>query len=243
MTEYLDRDSTGIEESAKALQELSKTTDHGLQIIEKLGGFMSTIIGGPLKQSIGIIEDRIKYIRWERAIRLVDRANDFLASRGTNISRRRIPLNIAFPLFEAASLEENDSLQDLWARLLVNAVDIDSGVHVTRGLITILQDFGPLEAKILKSIYEAPPDAKKHGNVPTKGLPDGYLEPGPIETDPGLPSEEVQISLWNLMRLGCLSHGSTWDSLTEIRRVQITPLGKALVEACSEVQGGDQVTN
>ena len=238
MAEFLDCDSTDIGESAKALQELSKTTNHGLQILEKLGEFMAMIIGGSLNQSVGIIEDKIKYIRWERAVRLVDRANDFLVSRGTNSSRRPVPLNIAFPLFEAASLEENDSLQDLWARLLVNAVDANSGINVTRCLITILQDFGPLEAKILKSIYEAPSDIHKGGNVPTKGLPEEYLEPGPIEADPGLPPEEVQISLWNLMRLGCIGHGSTWDGLTGIRRVQITPLGKALVEACSEAQNG-----
>ena len=239
----LNGDSRGIEESAKALQELSKATDHGLQIIEKLGGFMSMIVCGPLEQSIGIIEDKIKYLRWERAVRLVDRSSEFLASRGTNITHRPVPLNVALPLFEAASLEEDDGLQDLWARLLVNAVDADSGIHVARGLISILQDFGPLEAKILKSIYEAPSDILNHGNVPTKGLPDEYLEPGPTEADPGVPSEGIQIGLWNLMRLGCIDHGSTWDGLTGIRRVQITPLGRALVKACSEAQNSDQVMN
>ena len=45
----------------------------------------------------------------------MDRANDFMTQRGSQLIRRPVPLNVAIPLFEAASLEEDDDLQDLWA--------------------------------------------------------------------------------------------------------------------------------
>lgn len=241
-------------EASKATQEIAKTTGQGLGIVRKFGKFVSRFIGGPLEQAFGIIEDKLKYRRWERQVRLMDRANAFIAERDSQMQFRPVPLNVAIPIFEAASLEEDDDLQDLWARLLVNAADAESSTHVKRGLVSILQDFGQMEARLLQAIHNAPPmkggiltketpgpldvDGRvttrpMEDDVPTKGLPYEYLEPGEEEEDPGLPSEPVQIGLWNLRRLGCIESAGTWDSLVGIRRVKITALGKALVNACS----------
>ncbi len=218
-------------EIAKAASEISRTTDHALTIIEKIGRPLSRIIGEPLEEISGIITDKLKYIRWERSLRLVERANDFMEQRKPYLKLRRIPLSVAFPIFEAASLEENDDLQDLWARLLANAADASSGVQVMRSIVSILQDFSPMEAQLLRVIYDAP---VMKGGIPTKGLPNEYIQPEEEEDDESaLPSESVQIGLWNLIRLGCIYEAGTWDSFTGIRRIKITPLGKALVEACS----------
>ena len=159
----------------------------------------------------------------------MDRVNEILDARKYSFSSRSVPLNIAIPIFEAASLEEDDDLQDLWARLLVNAADSGSGCEVKRGFVSILQDFGHMEARLLQAIHDAPP---LKGGVPTKGLPDEYLQPGE-EEEPGLPPEPVQIGLWNLMRLGCIDSAGTWDSSTGIGRIRITALGKALFNVCS----------
>ena len=223
------KETDSMAEVGKGTQEAAKTADHALYVGEKFGGFISRIIGGSLEQAAGIFEDKLKYHRWERQIRFMDRVNEVLADRRHPSSSRPVPLNVAIPIFEAASLEEDDDLQDLWARLLANAADADSGSEVRRGFVSILQDFGHMEARLLQVIHDAPP----LGNgVPTKRLPDEYLQPGE-EEEPGLPPEPVQIGLWNLMRLGCIDSAGTWDSLTGIRRVQITALGKALFNACS----------
>ena len=219
-----------ITEIAKATQEVAKVANHALGTTEKLCEFMSRFIRGSLDQVSGIFEDKLKYLRWERQIRFMDRANDLMAKRGSQMSFRPISLNVAIPIFEAASLEEDNTLQELWARLLVNAADANSGAHVTRGFISILQDFGHMEAQLLQAIHDAPP---RKGGVPTKGLPDEYIEPEEEEVDTGLPTEPVQIGLWNLVRLGCINHAGTWDSFTGIRRIRITTLGKALINACS----------
>lgn len=247
-------------ETAKATQEVAKATGQALEIAHKVGAFLSQFIGGSLEQVCGIIEDKLKYTRWERRIRLMDSATRFMAERGSPMQIRPVPLNVAIPIFEAASLEEDDDLQDLWARLLVNAADAKSGVEVRRLLVSILQDFSHMEVYLLQAIHDAPsmksggpakrlpgpPDVDGRetgrpmkGDVPTKGLPHEYLEPGEEEEDPGLPSESVQIGLWNLMRLGCIESAGTWDSLVGIRRVKITALGKELVKACSASPGKD----
>ena len=68
-----------------------------------------------------------------------------MEQRGTRLALRPVAMNVAFPLLEAASLEEDDGLQDIWANLLVNAADRNSGVEVKRALVSILQDFSAME--------------------------------------------------------------------------------------------------
>ena len=204
-----------------------------MEVVQKVSKCLTLFIDGPLEQGIGIVNDRLKYMRWERQVRLVDRTDHFMAERGSLMRFRPVPVNVAIPIFEAASLEEDDDLQDLWARLLVNAADAESGVEVKRGFVSILQDFGHMEVRLLQKIHDAPP---KESGVPTMGSPNEYLEPGEEKEDPDLPPEPVQIGLWNLMRLGCIESAGTWDSLVGIRRVNITALGKALVHACSTPQ-------
>ena len=62
----------------------------------------------------------------------MQRADAMLESIGLNGPNRAIPLKIAIPLFQAASLEDDDYLQDLWAKLLVNGGNAESGIDIKR---------------------------------------------------------------------------------------------------------------
>ncbi len=141
-----------LDEEAKATQEIAKVAGKITDAARETGGFIARYIGGSLEQGIGIFEDKLKYMRWERQVRLMQRADEFLRERGLEGPTRLVPMKIAIPLLQAASLEEDDDLQDIWARLLVNAADAGSGVEVKRAYISILEDFDPLEAKILQKI-------------------------------------------------------------------------------------------
>jgi hypothetical protein len=139
-------------------------------------------------------------------------------------------LKAAIPLIEAASLEEDDELQDLFARLLVNGTDPDSGVNAKRTFVTILQDFGRLEARLLQMLCDAP------GNpftIKTAGLPDHYMDDVKAEENLALPSEEVAVTLSNLARLGCIAPAGTWDGGSTVAAVSVTALGRALYRACT----------
>lgn len=116
-----------IHESAKAVQEIAKTTGKAIDAGEKFGVFISRFISGPLEQGMGIFEDKLKYMRWERQVRLMQRADQLMKEICLDKPTRSIPLKLAVPLLEAASLEDDDTLQDLWARLLVNAANSAAG--------------------------------------------------------------------------------------------------------------------
>jgi len=107
-----------MSEESRAIEEFSKTSGKAIDAARELGSFLSKYSGGPLEQAMGIVEDKLKYLRWERQIRLTERANEFLAERGLSQPTRKVLLQVAIPLIQGGSLEEDDSLQDRWAALL-----------------------------------------------------------------------------------------------------------------------------
>jgi hypothetical protein len=66
-----------MEDESKAIQAIAKTTEKGIEAATKVGGFLAKFISGPLEQGIGIFEDKLRYLRWERRERLMKRAEDF----------------------------------------------------------------------------------------------------------------------------------------------------------------------
>ena len=144
---------------------------------------------------------------------------------------RQVPLSVAIPVFEAASPEEEDHLQDVWAALLVNAADASGGVEIKRAFVRILQDLSAMEVRLLQAFCDAPGETT--GVFWTRSLPNHYAGPNKDPEDPRPPKMPVQIGLRQLLRPGCVSEAGTWVSLAGIRGVRITALGRALVEASS----------
>lgn len=66
--------SDDIVESAKAIQEVAKATQKGIDVSEKLGGFLAKVFGGPMEELAGMVGDKLRVMRWERKLPLqVDR--------------------------------------------------------------------------------------------------------------------------------------------------------------------------
>jgi hypothetical protein len=163
------------------------------------------------------------------------RAQAFMQQAKLDHPTRPIPLNIAVPLFQAATLEENDDLQDIWAALLVNGANEESGVFLRRTHIDILERLSPLDARVLSAIYSVDVPAP-HVGILTAGLPERAVAnntPPGIDSESPEPSEEVQLSLSNLARLGCVSLGTTWKGNQIFRDVFHTVLGKDFIRACT----------
>jgi hypothetical protein len=219
-----DENAKAAQEAGKAVQEIAKTT-------RDFGRFVAKIVGGPLEQASGIAEDYLRYARWERQVRFQLRAEAFLLERGVENKIRPISMSVGISLLQAASLEEDDELQDLWARLLANGLDPNSGVEVKRAFVSILEDMGSLEARLLKAIAEAPSNLLRDGDqempVRTAGLPDLYV------SEYARPPENVEIALWNLVRLGCVSSAVLADNGSSMMSVYLTSLGRGLLRACS----------
>src|SRR6266849_6281913 len=142
-----------MSDEAKATEEIAKTAGKVVDASRELGGFIARYVSGSLEQAMGIFEDKLKYLRWERQLRLMECATQLLAERGLSEPTRPVPLQFAIPLLQGASLEENDELQDRWVALLVNAADAATHVEVRRAFVSMLEDLTPLDALVLDKIY------------------------------------------------------------------------------------------
>lgn len=227
-----------VVESAKAAQEIAKTTGKAIDATREAGGFIAKFVAGSLEQGIGIFEDKLKYMRWERQVRLMQRASELLRRLGLERPTKPVPLKVALPLLEAASLEDDDFLQDRWVALLVNAGNAASGIEIQRVYINILEQLSTLEVKILDAVYALPFSDSQHAGIVTADLP----ESAHIETkeeqnnERDEPPDEIKLALANLERVGCLRLGMTWGGGGSFRRINSTILGMKFVQACRAEQ-------
>ncbi len=221
-------------EPITAAEEIAKTVGKGIDAAREAGGFLAKYIGGPVEQAMGIVEDRLKYIRWERKLRLLTRANELLKAKGLAASPKPVPLNIAIPIMEDGSLQEDNTLQDVWAQLLANAADANSGVEIRRAFLTILNDLSPLDAANVKKIYEVQ-DVMEHKGIATIGLPHNAFARSIEDAHTLALSNEIEVSVRNLVRLGLVEATHVWDGGGIVTVVHRTPLGREFVRACSGV--------
>jgi len=223
-----------VKEPAKAAQEVAKTGGKAIDAGREFGGFIAKFIAGPLEQGMGIFQDKLTYMRWERQVRLMQQAEKYMQSIGMDTPTRPIPLKFALPLIQAASLEDDDDLQDRYAKLLVNAGDEQSVLELRRAYIDILENLTPLEGKILDKIYGLSFEEAGKEGVLTADLPQkAILAKKGLNTERNEPTDEVKLAISNLVRLNCLRFQSTWAGAELLGNVNPTFLGKSFIEACT----------
>ncbi len=231
--------SNEVIESAKATQEVAKTARKALDTSEKFGGFISRYIGGSLEQSMGIIEDKLKYMRWERQHRLINKAEQFLKQEGLDSPDRAVPIKIMVPLLEGATLEEDDALQNTWAALLTNYGMQKSGIEPHRSYISILEQLSSTEAIIISKVYAS--EHEEYDSFLIEQLPDKIV-PVPKTEDAASnpnysssqnPLDSIKIAIGNLERLGMLNTSRTWAGRIVFHTISKTHLGTAFYDACT----------
>ncbi len=242
----MDEEAKAVQESAKAVREIAKVTG---QIAEKAGPFVGRVFGPLVENGVGLVSDRIGYYRLAQFFKLVDKTKKLLDD-GCVETTRHVPPSLAIPLFEAATAEEDETLHDLWAHLLANAMD-PNRPQARRAFVGILRQFDPLDARLLKFLTEQGWDlfkVQRHPQAQTlqEGVgPQGFTV-ARLSESLGVEQRDIATSLLNLFRLGCVvdetpeTMGSL-DTTTSGLRVhneraifRPTQLGWDLIEASSQ---------
>jgi hypothetical protein len=222
---------------AKATEATADASKEAIQASRELGHF----IGGPAAELVGMLEDYLKVVRFERQVRrlvrLWGRVRNILTEKGMSGPTRKISLSIGVPLLENATLEEDDDLQEVWARLLVNSADASSGIELRRAFVSVLAEMTARDVQNLAHIELAEKSNAESAStgVWTYELPERAVPfvNGDPERHNREPSPEVAISLSNLDRLGCVMQ---WGQIGRSghQLLIITPFGRALIEACTK---------
>jgi hypothetical protein len=212
---------------AKATEKTSEAATEAI----KAGRDALSFVADPLRELVGMGTDTLKVKRYKRQIRLAEQLKAFLRERGLEAPSRGIPLSFSVPLIEYASLEEDDDLQDIWARMLANTADAKSGTERRTAFINMLKDMTAFDVMILAKIAKISPLIVDR-SVYTINFPDGddQTDSGkrPLEL-----SADVAVSLGNLARVGCINGMSGIGGALMFLRVRLTDLGAAFIASCT----------
>lgn len=217
-----------MSEEVEAAKEIAKTAGKVIDAGSSLGKFFGKYLDQPLTEISAIATEKLAFRRWKNAMSMADEAARILEARGLQGPTKEIPLNVAVPLLEAASLEEREDLRSIFAKLLANGADADSGVDLQRMYVSIAQELTSRDARNLKAIYDCRVPSAFH-EIPVWNLPN----PPRLE-DPKheAPSPEVQLSLENLIRLQLISNAMAYGGSSPVHAVYQSTLGRKFYEAC-----------
>jgi len=230
-------DASNIKEISKAVAEASKFGTKSVETTEKILGFLAKVFEDTIEQVSGIVSDKLKFLRWQRQIRIVDQVEKILKQRKIKITRS-IPPKFALPMLENASLEEDDQLQDIWIRLMANSMDPNFDAKFRMAYIEMIKGLAPLDVRILDFFYKS---LVKDGMAGINFTAHSYTQ-GRICNSLNINKEEYLDSIYNLFRVQCLAPAIiTGDAmmggepLTIFKgadEISMTPLGKNFIEAC-----------
>ena len=123
--------------------------DKGLEISKKMGPFVERVFGGLVENGVGIVSDRLKYLRIKQAFGLNEKVTDILRERGITETKPVKPY-IGLKIIENAALEEDETLHTLWAELLASAMSPKE--LVKKRSVAVLEQLDVEEAEMLKNI-------------------------------------------------------------------------------------------
>jgi len=97
----------------------------------------------------------MRYWRFRNLNRILSRVEEITRSRGHDVDRLlSLGFGDAFQTIEAASFEEEEEVQELWARLIANAVSPNSTITIKKVYIELLKSLSSAEATFLELLGE-----------------------------------------------------------------------------------------
>ncbi|WP_039918727.1 Abi-alpha family protein [Cellvibrio mixtus] len=141
-----------VEETAKAVQEVAKTTSNALDKGAELSRFIGKVIGPAIEDLGAIAKQYTEYWKIKNALSLNDKFERVLAKRG-NPSLSSLPLRTGLPLLDAAVLEDEDSIQIMWANLLASAMSEECMFTVAKSYVEVLKQLDLVDAELIEAIY------------------------------------------------------------------------------------------
>jgi len=223
MSDPLDT-AKSVADAGKSISDTSRT---GMEIVKSACTWISQSFG---EDVVGMLRDVMYYYRAKNALALQDKLDRLLEERGISVPKR-IPPRLSIPFLEAATLEDEPTLQQQWAQLLANAMDPSQDIEMERSYATILRDMSPLECRVLEHIAQMP-QGKGHPEITMERLASELV----------IEESSVNVALCGLSRQRLvekkprgnmvLSQVSTWTF--EKGAFYLTELGIRFVLACSE---------
>lgn len=142
------------DEEAKAAQEAAKLGQKGIEAASSAGTYLTGTFRGAIKFFAMAAEDSAAglFIRNRAAVEVKTRKR--LDELGVDREFRPIGERNYVPLLEAISLEANESLQDVWAAYIANAMDpAKPEIGISRQLVEMIKRLEPEDLPVLRWLF------------------------------------------------------------------------------------------
>lgn len=107
-------------------------------------------LAGPLAEEVGMmLGDKVRVYRVKNWLRTTEKTEHLLREAG--LSPNAVPPRLFLPIMEACSVEDNETLQDMWAGLLATASQETDAVSPS--FVETLKQLTPAEARYLRRTY------------------------------------------------------------------------------------------
>lgn len=226
-------------EGAKAVQESAKATVTLAELAGKAGAFVAKVIGGPMEQVGEMLTDRMRLFKYKNLCAVIDRAEEINRQRKLDGKTIQIPPRLAIPMLEAAALEDDETLQDIWAGLIANAMNPEATIVIHPAFLEVARQLTSDEAIILSMCEKESavqmrfvpikPDLMAINTPPVleilgRNAPDGVSRALVLKMP-----QLVWIYFDNLLRLQLIEKGE-WDN----GFFNLTAFGANFIKACSQ---------
>ncbi len=206
---------------AKAIEETARAWGITVDAATKLGGFFSRALGTIPQDALGlIIGDWLHHRRIRVLAGRAQGTEEILRKRGILGKTEPISTNIVIPLLQAAQDENRPELQELWERLIANAMDPKRSKDVRRNIIETVKQFEPLDANFLEVAVNSPWGKNKEAVKLDK-----------LQID--ATEDKLYVSIENLIKLDCIKEGAgSFGAVKRIESIHVSPLGREVIRAC-----------
>ena len=186
-----------VTETAKAVQEVAKTTGKVVDATQAAGAYLARMLGTAPEDVVGLLGGNyLRDLRISIWSKIGQRTFEKLDER--HIEKPR-PLNAKLiePLLDAASAESDETLQEMWADLLANAMDPNKDTSLRLVFIETLKSFEPLDALLFQRVGKT----LLEENGIAKGTIFNFESLGQYFD---LRATQVELSSRHLHKLGCI---------------------------------------
>lgn len=180
----------------------STAIEKGLDMVK---GFVEKLAGGAIEEAGLLYADKVRLRRLRNQIKILEKAKGI--AKENNIETKQINLKVLVPLLEYCSLEEEQTLQDMWANLIVNYSD-SSKVYQSTIFPFILSQISSDDAQILKRINDS-----SIFDIIEQGINIYDID--------------------NLLRLSLLKPNPILKMASFVDYYELSPLGNKFMECCS----------
>ena len=246
--------SSPITELAKAEQEQQKTIQAAIGLTDKAATFLGRVFGHAADEFGLALGERTRFWRFKNLNKMMLKIDEMAQQRALHPdAMKALPFGMAVRVMDAASNEEEESVQDLWARLTTNAIDPSMNVNITKVHVNVLRSISPPEAALLDLLWQI-------AALRTESLTMAAWQP--IEkkiigiADEGWRKYDVdarRIAIQNLVRLRCATsrprqldthnllgsidrHSSQWAAVDAQKFIRVLQSIGELIEVASGIE-------